>query len=51
MQLDPILYGRPLYEGLGSFVEGKFENAARRITPEAVDAFLGLGQGHPYLTQ
>jgi hypothetical protein len=39
------------YEDLGKFVEERFENASRRITPEAVDVLLGLGQGHPYRTQ
>ena len=39
------------YEGLGTFVEERFENAGRSITPEAVDVLLGLGQGHPYRTQ
>jgi hypothetical protein len=39
------------YEGLGEFVEERFENAGRRISPEAVDVLLGLGQGHPYRTQ
>jgi hypothetical protein len=44
------LRGLP-YEGLGSFVEERFENAGRSITPEAVDVLLDLGQGHPYRTQ
>jgi len=46
-----IELGRLPYEGLGNFVEERFENAGRSITPEAVDVLLGLGQGHPYRTQ
>jgi hypothetical protein len=43
-----FLYGRPLHEDLGMFGEEGFENAGRRLTPEAVDVLLGLGQVHPY---
>jgi hypothetical protein len=42
-----FLYGRPLHEDLGMFGEEGFENAGRRLTPEAVDVLLGLGQVHP----
>ncbi|MGH3145783.1 MAG: AAA family ATPase [Rubrobacter sp.] len=43
--------GRLSYEGLGEFVEERFEGAGKSITAEAVDVLLGLGQGHPYRTQ
>jgi hypothetical protein len=43
-----FLYGRPLHEDLGMFVEERFENAGRRLTPEAADVLLALGQVHPY---
>lgn len=46
-----IELGRLPYEGLGEFIEERFEGAGRSITPDAVDVLLGLGQGHPYRTQ
>jgi uncharacterized protein len=46
-----IELGRLPYEELGEFVEERFEAADKNITPEAVDALLGLAQGHPYRTQ
>lgn len=43
--------GRLPYEPLGEYVEGRFEAAGRRITPEAVDVLLDLSQGHPHRAQ
>jgi uncharacterized protein len=43
--------GRLPYEPLGEFVEGKFEAAGGRITPEGVDVLLDLSQGHPHRAQ
>jgi AAA+ ATPase superfamily predicted ATPase len=43
--------GRLPYEPLGAFVEGRFEAAGGRITPEGVDVLLDLSQGHPHRAQ
>lgn len=43
--------GRLPYEALGDFIEEKFQSAGGRITPEAVDALLDIGAGHPHRTQ
>lgn len=43
--------GRLPYEPLGAFVEGRFEAAGERITPEGVDVLLDLSQGHPHRAQ
>ncbi len=43
--------GRLPYEALGEFVEGRFEAAGGRVTPEAVDVLLDLSRGHPYRAQ
>ena len=43
--------GRLPYEPLGAFVEGRFEAAGGRITPEGLDVVLDLSQGHPHRAQ